>query len=428
MDIFTFFATIVFMIDLYLGLHVLFLDKRSKIHRLFFFLCLSQLLWIFCAVFSYSAENKETLFYWFKISTFFWVPYFALLLHFCLIITKIIKMKWFYYLLLYIPTLLFIYGNLVSHIAYKDFLKVNDHWIFIAATDSLWFYFYLLYIHVYIIISLVLLFLWNRKSATMREKRQSFILFITLLLVLSINTVEGFLLPSIISYSSVGWAPIVLLIWMIGVWYAIVKYRFLSITPKLVSKDIIENIDESIVLLNRQLRVVTINKKSEQFLEYTLDELKSAETVKIFAEHEFLIQNIKTLMRGEQKNISATVNYINKQGVRILMQIRIAVIEDRFKDIIGILIIGRELKQVKQLQNIYKLTDREVEVIQYLLSGIKNKDIAEKLDITERTVKAHSASIYAKVGVSNKVEFLNFLKEFNLATDYKTVKNHVFTS
>jgi hypothetical protein len=192
MNVYSLLSTVVFMIDLYLGLHVLFLDKKSKIHRLFFFLCLSQLLWVLCAAFAYPSESKETLFYWFKISTFFWIPYFALLLHFCLVITKIFTMKWFYYLLVYIPPLLFIYGNLVSHIAYKDFVKVNDHWTFIAAADSVWFYFYLLYIHAYMVFSLVLLFLWNRKSPTVREKRQSFILFITLLLVLSINTVEGF--------------------------------------------------------------------------------------------------------------------------------------------------------------------------------------------------------------------------------------------
>jgi PAS domain S-box-containing protein len=415
MNVYSLLSTVVFMIDLYLGLHVLFLDKKSKIHRLFFFLCLSQLLWVLCAAFAYPSESKETLFYWFKISTFFWIPYFALLLHFCLVITKIFTMKWFYYLLVYIPPLLFIYGNLVSHIAYKDFVKVNDHWTFIAAADSVWFYFYLLYIHAYMVFSLVLLFLWNRKSPTVREKRQSFILFITLLLVLSINTVEGFVLPSIISYSSAGWAPIVLLIWMIGVWYAIVKYRFLSITPEMVSRDIIENIDESIILLDRQLRIVTINKKAEQLLQYKPDELKAAGTTRIIAEHELVQRKIKTLMQNETKYVSTTAHFINKTGSRIRMQIRLALIADKFNDIIGILIIGRELKQIKQLQKVYKLTEREVEVIQYILSGVKNKDIAAMLHITERTVKAHTASIYAKVSVSDKVEFLNFLKDFHLA-------------
>src|SRR5690606_13092814 len=44
------------------------------------------------------------------------------------------------------------------------------------------------------------------------------------------------------------------------------------------------------------------------------------------------------------------------------------------------------------------LTERELEVLQLASLGERNKEIAFKLGITERTVKAHLQSIYQKFG------------------------------
>lgn len=48
------------------------------------------------------------------------------------------------------------------------------------------------------------------------------------------------------------------------------------------------------------------------------------------------------------------------------------------------------------------LTERELEVLQAASRGERNKEIAYKLGITERTVKAHLASTYQKFGVDSR--------------------------
>lgn len=50
------------------------------------------------------------------------------------------------------------------------------------------------------------------------------------------------------------------------------------------------------------------------------------------------------------------------------------------------------------------LTSRELEVMRYILSGVRNRQVATHLDITEKTVKAHRAKIMTKMGVSSAVE------------------------
>jgi NarL family two-component system response regulator YdfI len=48
------------------------------------------------------------------------------------------------------------------------------------------------------------------------------------------------------------------------------------------------------------------------------------------------------------------------------------------------------------------LSERELEVLQAVAQGERSKEIALKLGISERTVKAHLASIYNKLGVDSR--------------------------
>ncbi|MCZ4335873.1 response regulator transcription factor [Shewanella colwelliana] len=68
---------------------------------------------------------------------------------------------------------------------------------------------------------------------------------------------------------------------------------------------------------------------------------------------------------------------------------------------------GVELTQdtVTMLQ---MLTGRERTVIQLVSSGARNKEIADKLCISEHTVKAHISSIFRKTQSRNRVELLRW--------------------
>jgi LuxR family maltose regulon positive regulatory protein len=65
---------------------------------------------------------------------------------------------------------------------------------------------------------------------------------------------------------------------------------------------------------------------------------------------------------------------------------------------------GREavLKKVQAANPSAFLTERELEVARLVVEGLSNKEIAEKLSITERTVKAHLTHIFGKTGVQSR--------------------------
>ncbi len=50
------------------------------------------------------------------------------------------------------------------------------------------------------------------------------------------------------------------------------------------------------------------------------------------------------------------------------------------------------------------LTGREVEVLRHVAEGRRNRDIAEKLFISEETVKVHVKHIMDKLGASDRTQ------------------------
>lgn len=55
-----------------------------------------------------------------------------------------------------------------------------------------------------------------------------------------------------------------------------------------------------------------------------------------------------------------------------------------------------DVQEAKQLMG--KLTKREVQILRLLSRGLLNQEVASALRISQRTVEAHRASIYHKVG------------------------------
>ena len=64
---------------------------------------------------------------------------------------------------------------------------------------------------------------------------------------------------------------------------------------------------------------------------------------------------------------------------------------------------------------IASLSPREREVITLIGEGLNNKRIAERLQISETTVRHHLTSIFAKVGVSDRLELLVYAYKNRLA-------------
>jgi two-component system nitrate/nitrite response regulator NarL len=64
----------------------------------------------------------------------------------------------------------------------------------------------------------------------------------------------------------------------------------------------------------------------------------------------------------------------------------------------------RSYLEENAVRPVRQLTRREREIVEAILAGCSNREIAQRFGITEDTVKHHLSSVYAKLGVSNRLE------------------------
>ena len=60
------------------------------------------------------------------------------------------------------------------------------------------------------------------------------------------------------------------------------------------------------------------------------------------------------------------------------------------------------------------LTARELEVLQLLAAGSPNRAIAERLVVTQDTVKKHLSHLFDKLGVANRTQAVARARELRL--------------
>lgn len=129
-----------------------------------------------------------------------------------------------------------------------------------------------------------------------------------------------------------------------------------------------ESIDQKIILL-------TVNDDSTS-LHMALDSGADAYLLKD-SNPEHLITALREVQKGE--------SYIDKRLVKLLVN-------------------GFRTRKATTSSRISMLTDREAEVLACLSKGLTNKEIGDKLFITEKTVKNHTTNIYRKLEVTDRVK------------------------
>ena len=72
-------------------------------------------------------------------------------------------------------------------------------------------------------------------------------------------------------------------------------------------------------------------------------------------------------------------------------------------------------KMSKSLTQTYKLTPRELEILKRIVDGYKNREVAEILKISVKTVEHHRANLMQKLGAHNAVDLVKFAIRNQLA-------------
>lgn len=90
--------------------------------------------------------------------------------------------------------------------------------------------------------------------------------------------------------------------------------------------------------------------------------------------------------------------------------------------IVGVFIHKKSLKTIKKpsTEIDYKkiqaleITDREYQVLQGISEGLSNKEIADRLFLTESTIKTHVSNLLVKLNAKRRTQALQIAKDFQI--------------
>jgi two-component system NarL family response regulator len=63
------------------------------------------------------------------------------------------------------------------------------------------------------------------------------------------------------------------------------------------------------------------------------------------------------------------------------------------------------------------LTSRETEIVRLVAAGCRNREIGERLSISEKTVKTHLSNVFQKLGVRDRIELITYALRRRITED-----------
>jgi DNA-binding CsgD family transcriptional regulator len=384
---------------IYAGLYILFTDLKDKSLRPLLYLCFISSAWSFCYVMYYLTGDLAMRELWRRMC-FAGMSNMVFFLWFFMNYTGFItnkKTAAFLTAAIWVPPLIVLYKNFSENAVLRDF------------PSGFWFLYAEIQPFSYCFVSIVLIYIFCIRSKTNKGRREAYILCASAIVLLLASTAADYFFGI---HGSQNIIPFWVLLWIGALLFTIKKYRFITISPASISSDITDNIEEGTILLDPDLNIIYSNRAARHL--FNADGAESIRLQDFVFESHILDDELAKLTHTGGTSFRVRINLIPR-GIehKLPVDMKVKKIIDTYNDPSGFLIIVSRAKDIEHLKSVYKLTRREVEVIHQLTAGKTNKEIADFLKITEKTIETHIANIYGKLLIKNRIELINIISEFN---------------
>lgn len=307
-----------FLIYLSLGIYVYRLNRQSLTNQSFLILCINLSLWAIGYALMNSAENHSAAFIWLIISSSGWCFFYSSLLYFALMLTRqegIYKQAWFR-ASLYIPSMIFFIQNLsYPQNQFKmTSLGLVYHWSSSNFRDIS----FSLYYVSFITAALVIIFLWGKKAAYIQEKRQASLIIITTILSLLLGTVTDTLLPKW-GISMPPMAIVCMIIGASGIWYAITKYKMMTLTPEAAVDYVLKTMMDPVFFIDNEFIIKRVNQAVTISTGYDEEELIGQSINQLFIDAYDPLEFPQMPANGFLQNIEKTISIKNSSKMPCLL-------------------------------------------------------------------------------------------------------------
>jgi DNA-binding CsgD family transcriptional regulator len=198
-----------------------------------------------------------------------------------------------------------------------------------------------------------------------------------------------------------------------ALYYATLRFRFLAPRPALPGEDIVEHMGDPVFFLDGSLTVNLANRAAGKLLDSRPESLRSALFSSLLRSGAEAERKLLAFARGAEPTLRLQLAFARGADT-VTAEASLSRVQDEFSDLAGILVIARERRERKDFQERFRVTGREMEIVDLVLAGSSNRAIGDSLGISERTVEAHCLHVYNKLGTRNKAELVRLCAEYAL--------------
>lgn len=164
-----------------------------------------------------------------------------------------------------------------------------------------------------------------------------------------------------------------------------------------VACQVMDALDVGVLLIDERFRVLSSNAAARSILEVAGVPLEAVEDAA-------LLDLLATMGPLEPTQFSNAVAWVNGEGARVFVRCKLL-------QPFGVLVTLnrdrlRERDLVDLLRSKYGLTVRQQQIVLLLRNGLSNREIAERIGVSEATVKTYLTVVFQAFEVPNRTSLL----------------------
>lgn len=412
MSKYTIIAILISFLWVYLGAVTLINDYRNRINILFSLLCLAMITWNFFGGLAYSISDIEAFSLASRISFIGFFLFFPVNLHFYLAVSKT-AINPVCHILNYATGAVIATSQFMTFFLFSHIVKYGNEWTGIINYGSAWLYITILYLAAYSIFSFIILLRWRSSTSIRKEKIYSLYMLVFFNTANATTIVFTFLLPVFHFYLLQFTGFALFNLYVFGLYFLMARFRFMNLGTPLMAEELISSINDLVFILDMDFKITGINRNKNHLFFSGISRMKNMNFFDIIKDNDDIRNRFNSLREEGSGSFMMPVNYRTDTDY-LLTNSYFSVIVDRFGDRSGYIVISNEIREVKQFQKKFKITGRELEIIEHIITGLSYQEISLKLAISERTVERHLTNIYNKLGINNKIELYRITGEYNI--------------
>ncbi|HOT47065.1 MAG TPA: SpoIIE family protein phosphatase [Spirochaetota bacterium] len=360
-----------FLIYLYLGITTYQLNRQSRINIQMLVVCMNFALWSFAYAFMHISEDVDVAFCWYHLSTFGWLFFIPFILHLVMLLSRNEHLtgKVFYLVVYGTPAAAFIWVN--GFLIDTSLMhRVSGGWITVYDIGPVWIFLYLTAYYLVLGIAWYALYRWGKKSPHRRVRKQVRIFLVTSIISLTGASVFDNILPfaGVVRYPLI--APIIILVWMFGLWYAIHKYGMMKIDTSFAASTIINSMNDLLFLSDHEGFIRQTNPHTRRIMEMEQDDITGKAIHSLIRERELVGDAISRFKESPLDHDSIEVNIMPRAGSDIPVRLSMSALRDSEGDLLGVVFVGYDLRENRQLRKFQAMMQVEMEMAAQIQSRL----------------------------------------------------------